>query len=358
MALLIILPNEILIQIVKYLSRQRDVYSVRCVSRRFYCLFDDYLYRYNIQFRGSSALLWAAKYGHESVARKLLSLGANHEVKLQRPAFALELQAFSSHDTSGVTPLYLAAWKGHLAIVKLLLELGADPGVRNPQTWTPLYVALVSGHEKIGRTMSRYISNFHNFLVDSDNELTALHVASHFRLSKSVRDFLKGGADINARDQRGWTPFHHALEVDPSRLELSNGIYRYTASNCSAESSGEELFETIAVLMEFGAYPELDSIEHFIRGIPFTVCELGAHHRDERVRAFFKSCAEVSPFKPDRLRIGRNWISDSNFDMTGFENGRPGPEFHIDAERFYKYLGSFGFSGPRRVKQNIPSYSG
>jgi archaellum biogenesis protein FlaJ (TadC family) len=56
------LPNENIIQVIEYLSDQRDINSASRVSRRFHNLFDDYLYRYNIQFCGSSALLWAAEH--------------------------------------------------------------------------------------------------------------------------------------------------------------------------------------------------------------------------------------------------------------------------------------------------------
>ena len=50
------LPNKILFEIVNYLNREQDIYSLIRVYTRFYNLFDNYLYCYNIKRRRCSAL--------------------------------------------------------------------------------------------------------------------------------------------------------------------------------------------------------------------------------------------------------------------------------------------------------------
>ncbi len=286
-------------------------------------LWNEYLFRFNIQFRESSALLWFAKHGREPIARKLLHLGADVDIKLQiYPACSRTFRTSSVDYTKaqlGLTPLRMAAWKGHLAIVKLLLEMGANPETRTSRSWTPLYAALASGHEKIGRTIFRHISNPYLCLVDSAEMLTPLHVASRFGLSNSARHFLEKGADINATDKSGRTPLRHALESDPCVSRLDNDFAVYSVADNLAVPNSDQILETVIVLLEFGANPDLETTEEFILRPKIRTRELGACYRDKRVRAVFHSGAEVSSLKsskPDRLQIGRTWISPSSSDFS------------------------------------------
>jgi hypothetical protein len=321
------LANETVIQIVGYLDQQRDINSVCRVNYRFYTLFNDYLYRYNVHFRGSSALLWAAKHGNESTARKLLHWEAPVNVKFRKASPCPAQPVTSSINTEaqpGLTPLHMAVWKGHLTLVKLFLELRANPEARMSQGWTPLYLALISGRERIARTVSWHISNLHNCLVDSSKGLAPLHLASHFGLSKSVRFFLDRGADVNARDLRWNTPLHHALASD--RQQLGYGLETYTAQSGSSVPTPDQILETVTVLLDFGAESSLEGF------VSITATELGASHRDERVRKLFGGAGDVSlpklP-KPGCLHIGRSWMSSMSR-VGGGENQMNNEPFHLD----------------------------
>lgn len=199
------LPNEIVIEIVENLDKEQDICSLIRVSRRLHNLFDDYLYRHNIKHRRCSALFWAVEHGRESIARKMLHLGADVDVNEQKA------RSNESGPRAGFKPLHLAAQKGHLAIVKLLLEVGADPEARVQEGLTPVFFALIARHEKVARTISRRISNLQNCLVDSTNRLTPLHVSCRQGLWRCARYFLKAGADVDATDASAMTPLHHAL---------------------------------------------------------------------------------------------------------------------------------------------------
>ena len=50
-------------EISENLESERYINAIAQVNCRLYCLLDSYLYRYNIQQSGSSALLWAARHG-------------------------------------------------------------------------------------------------------------------------------------------------------------------------------------------------------------------------------------------------------------------------------------------------------
>jgi ankyrin repeat protein len=97
------LPNELLQNISENLESERDINVIAQANCRLYCLLDSYLYRYNVQQSGSSALLWAARHGQEVTARKLLREKAN-------------IQDTNNDDQ---TPLLLAVEKG-------LIDKGAN----------------------------------------------------------------------------------------------------------------------------------------------------------------------------------------------------------------------------------------
>ncbi|KAF2174966.1 hypothetical protein K469DRAFT_612531 [Zopfia rhizophila CBS 207.26] len=103
------LANELLYCISENLELERDINAFAQANRRLYRLLNAYLYRYNIRQSRSSALLWAAQYGQEATAQKLLGERADDQA------------------TSDCywTPLWVAAEKGHKGIVKLLLDKGA-----------------------------------------------------------------------------------------------------------------------------------------------------------------------------------------------------------------------------------------
>src|SRR3954470_6742382 len=104
------LANELLHYISENLESERDINAFAQANRRLYHLLNSYLYRYNVQWSASSALVWTAQHGQEATARRLLAEGAN-------------IEATGKYDQ---TPLLWAAKEGHEGIVKLLLDKGAD----------------------------------------------------------------------------------------------------------------------------------------------------------------------------------------------------------------------------------------
>jgi len=84
---------------------------------------------------GSAPLLWAANNGHEGVVKLLLS---RKDVDPNR----------LGHD--GQTPLYSAAWAGHGGVVKILLgHNDINPDKPDVYGQTPLFGAASNGHETV-----------------------------------------------------------------------------------------------------------------------------------------------------------------------------------------------------------------
>ncbi|RYN61612.1 hypothetical protein AA0117_g12982 [Alternaria alternata] len=94
---------------------------------------DSYLYRYNVQQSGSSALLWAARHGQEATARKSLRGKAN----------------IHATDDGAQAPLLLAVEKGHEQVVRLLLDKGADVNAQGGYYGNALQAASSRGHESV-----------------------------------------------------------------------------------------------------------------------------------------------------------------------------------------------------------------
>ena len=63
------LANELLQSIVQHLDSLKDINAFCQTNHRLYALLNTYLYHQEINRFGSSALLWAARYGHVATAK-------------------------------------------------------------------------------------------------------------------------------------------------------------------------------------------------------------------------------------------------------------------------------------------------
>ncbi len=349
------LPNEITIEIVENLDTEQDIYSLIRVSRRFYNLFDDYLYCHNIKHRRCSALFWAAERGRESTGRKMLHQGADVNAKVQ------EARSNGIGPRAGLTPLHLAAEKGHLAMVKFLLEVGADPEARVQESLTPLFFALIARHEKVARTISRRTSNLQNCLVDSTKGLTPLHVSCHRGLWRCARYFLNEGADVDAIDARAMSPLHYALLQGPSPSESGCDFTIPTTDIGGGKSSlcPDEIIATAKVLMEFGANQNLESRPRSMWEKPISAREYGINHPYDQVRAFFSDRAgdSLPKFYNNKFRsphIGRTWMLPSLSEMSGTDCDGPNRMKRINTEHFFNSHHSVRTSdGDQRRQANL-----
>ena len=132
---------------------------------------------------GMTALLWAARRGHEAIVRLLLEKGANIEVN-------------SRFDG---TALVQAAGYGHEAIVRLLLEKGANLEVINYYHGTALVEAVRRGDEAIVRLL---LEKGANIEAKNDDQQPALIVAATRGTKAIVQLLLEKGANIEATDNR------------------------------------------------------------------------------------------------------------------------------------------------------------
>jgi ankyrin repeat protein len=192
---------------------------------------------------GKSALILAAQQGFKSVVELLLARGANvnHPDNEQRTALIYATQkGFTSvaelllergaepnrTDSRNATALHYAAVHGHAAIARLLLEKKAKPdilsadlsniadgqGPQGQRVWpdrgaTPLHLAATRGFAPI---VQELLSSGASAAAVNHVKVTPLHLAGGS--SNICALLLEKGADPNAEDSYGHTPFSRAIE--------------------------------------------------------------------------------------------------------------------------------------------------
>ena len=219
---------------------------------------------------GTSALVLATKNGHYELGAFLLDAGADpnaddqgwtalHEIKwTRRPnlgfnnpppivtgstsdlefirklaAHGADLDARMTREPNnryrnvlnriGSTPFLLAAKAADVEMMRLLVELGADPLLPNEDGTTPLMVAAGVGIWAVGESPGtneealdavQYALELGGDVTTiDDNGDTALHGAIIRGSEPLVRLLLDQGADIEATNEKGWTPYRIAKGV-------------------------------------------------------------------------------------------------------------------------------------------------
>ncbi|KAJ5955421.1 hypothetical protein N7501_009700 [Penicillium viridicatum] len=211
-----------------------------------YKLLNTYLYCYDVQQLGSSALLWATQHGQEATTRKSLQEGAHIQTVFK----------------SNRTPLALAAESGHEIVVKLLLATdGVDPNCkdlfeRTPLSLaTPLSWAAVYGREAVVKLLLAKEGVNPNS-KNSNGRTPLLHAAE--KGHKAVVKLLLAteSVDPDCKDSLGWTPLASAAQyghevvvklllatknVDPD----SNNYLKRTPHSLAAQSGHEGVVELL-----------------------------------------------------------------------------------------------------------------
>ena len=180
------------------------------------------------------------------VVRLLLGHGADPNQRTERtPGFGIAVKGHLGNITGG-TPFLIAARANDVAVMRELLRHGADPLIPTRNGTTPLMMAAGIGHSP-GITRSAehealdavYLCAELGADVNAANESgdTALHGAAWRERADSIVQFLVDrGADMDAKNNRDWTP-----------LVIAEGIH--TGGNFIKSDT------TSALLLELGATP-------------------------------------------------------------------------------------------------------
>jgi ankyrin repeat protein len=147
------------------------------------------------QWRGQTALMWAAAQGHASVVGALVKAGADVHArsKTRTPYAALP---------AGVDPLDYYTEQGSMRPV----PPNTDPAV-GPPGFSPLLFAVRAGHLTAVTALLAAGANANDTLTDGTSALVLAVLNAHYDVGKLL---LENGADPNA-DLQGWTALHQLV---------------------------------------------------------------------------------------------------------------------------------------------------
>lgn len=182
-------------------------------------------------------LIWAT-------TKNLLPYGADPRLKTDNSRIhSCDTRCWQSVncDHSQQTPTHLAAASGFTSVVRFLVKR-VGPCVlseKNGGGYTPLYGALVQGHDVAATYILRQQPDIPNPIVNLDEKSTALHIASRFALEQIATYILEHGGidDINREDVKGRTPLHEVLWQQDMERE-------------------HQIVETLHILAKYGADPD------------------------------------------------------------------------------------------------------
>jgi ankyrin repeat protein len=154
------LPHELLTLITKELDA-RDLNALLQSHSFLYHSLNDYLYSWNVEQDGNTALLWAAKHGSEVTIQRFLNIGVDVRWKSRywsctRHYPRARHLRHTKHDAESSFqehPISYAAANGHTGIVVKLLDHGADINFKDLQGRGPLALAALAGHFETVRTL-------------------------------------------------------------------------------------------------------------------------------------------------------------------------------------------------------------
>ena len=223
-----------------------------------------------------TALMWAAKCGHEAVVRLLLENGADPEIKNENQMTALTIAVEHGHEAIvrllleneadielrtmfGETALTIAVSSGHEAIVQLLLDSAANTEFRDFDGETALMKATRQGHGVIVQLLLEKGARVEIKGISGETALTIAASSGHAAIMQLL---LEQGANPNAESYHGETALMKAVEKGSQAildLLLESGAYidfRYFDGETALIIAIREQDEAVMqVLLEYGADP-------------------------------------------------------------------------------------------------------
>uniref|UniRef100_A0A2N9IHY9 MSP domain-containing protein n=1 Tax=Fagus sylvatica TaxID=28930 RepID=A0A2N9IHY9_FAGSY len=225
-----------------------------------------------------------------SVDRILHEAAATDRVDLMEVLFKLFGDSdVNSVDLDGRTPIHVAAVRGFVEVIRFCVSVGGKADVSDRNGWIPLHYAAAEGHLQAveylleccnvkyvvnndGKTaFALAVENGHFHLLDLLHLGDVLHRAARVDDIHGMKTCLAEGANVNGRDQNGWTPLHRAAfkgRIESVKLLLNHGAQvdvvddaGYTPLHCAIERGHVQV---ALLLISHGAKANVKSLKGVI----------------------------------------------------------------------------------------------
>ncbi|RSL89352.1 hypothetical protein BHE90_001645 [Fusarium euwallaceae] len=237
---------------------------------------------------GRSALFGAVRLGNEAIVKVLLKHGANPLIRDKQGWSVLHMAAFHGRTEvgellieagtpineghKGISPVHIAALRKQISFLELLLEHGADAQAETESGKNALYFLKLNETYRAGVVAHRLNIDI-NYLT-----VTGLRIAGSEGRDSRIRELLERGADINARDEGGYTALTWAAmngHTSTMRLLIENGadVNSCTDEGRSAMDYYNGLDEEIVKLMWEHGYKEKEQLLDLDGGAPLDMAE-------------------------------------------------------------------------------------
>lgn len=200
-----------------------------------------------------SPLHLAVLGAHGGLVKDLLLSGADHSTPGSSGARPIDIAAQRGHDgmvldllrkgagldclDHDVAPLHRAVQGGHISTVKVILAGGANVNCRaKVNCWTPLHFA---GYHNVPCAIQALIEGgayIEARAKKGETPLLAATAATRTNSCAAVVTFLELGANVNAKNLRGWTALHTACHV--GQPEVADLLLRRGADEMAITSNG------------------------------------------------------------------------------------------------------------------------
>lgn len=174
-------------------------------------------------------------------------------------------------DEDGATALHVAAAGGHLKALKLLIEAGADVNAKDDEGSTPLHQAVATNQYECVAELAK--ADGIDLEARDATLATPLLVAATLNLVTIVKLLISKHAQLDAGDERDFTPLHHAC------------AYGY--------------LETVQCLLKAGANPNAATL--IDDTTPFHQAVYNGHH--ELLELLLEHGAEISAIDDKSLDL-------------------------------------------------------
>ncbi|CAM8930321.1 unnamed protein product [Rhodiola kirilowii] len=193
-------------------------------------------------------------------------------------------------DSNGQNALHVSASLGDVECMKFLISVGGDGDVADINGYTPLHFAAIEGRKEAVELLLNSCSFVKYaitkdkktaFALAADNGQThlfdllhigdALHKAASVGNEHGIKRCLADGANVDGKDQNGWTPLHRAAfkgRIESVKVLVGNGARvdsvddaGFTPLHCALEAGHVEV---ATFLVAHGAIGQLKSVNGLV----------------------------------------------------------------------------------------------